>query len=286
MTDIIISPITTPKHSSSNLLKLNSEERKLKRFTFDFLNNQDSKHRIYIECHRGVNKEEPENTLAAFDKAIELDCDSIEMDIWLTKDNIPIVIHGDHEGRVNENSGKITNYIYEEISQIKLEKNLRIPKLEDVFKLCKNKIFLNLEIKDADCQKAFKAVFNLILDYEMQNQVAISSFNHRYFDEIKSNGLDSKVEFGFLYDKSSKQENKQLDINFHNKNSTINLYYKDVTEELVKQAHENGIGVLAWFNICDDESDEIINCLINCKIDVICSNNPRKILMLRKKQDI
>ena len=51
-------------------------------------------HIPYIEGHRGVNKEFPENTLRAFQNALDNEIDGVELDVWLSKDNIPVVVHG------------------------------------------------------------------------------------------------------------------------------------------------------------------------------------------------
>jgi len=255
----------------------------LRRLTFDSLKIKNKPNKVFIESHRGVNKEEPENTLAAFHKAILLECDSIEMDIWLTKDNIPIVLHGTEDGRIHEKSEKINNYNYSEISQIDLAKENKIPKLEHVFQLCKNKIFLNLEIKDINFKLSFQKVYKLILDFNMQNQVAISSFHHDYYQEIKVNNLDSKIEFGFLYDNA---EYRKKEIELSSKNSTINLYFKDINEEIFRKAHDSNIGVLAWFKMTDDETEEIIRNLIKCEIDVICTNDPRNLLRILKSLEV
>ena len=55
-------------------------------------------HIPYIEGHRGVNKEFPENTLRAFQNALDNEIDGVELDIWLSKDNIPVVVHGSFMG--------------------------------------------------------------------------------------------------------------------------------------------------------------------------------------------
>lgn len=253
----------------------NKKEIRVRRFSSEALKNKNKPHRVFIECHRGVNKEETENTLAAFEKAIHLECDSIELDIWLTKDKIPIVIHGTLDGKLNENSEKISNYIYSEIIQFDLVGSHKIPKLEDVFKLCKHKIFLNIEIKDPNFNETFNEVYKLIVDYHMQNQIAISSFHHDYYEQLKIKNLDSLIEFGFLYDIAANRSNE---IHFNSMNSTINLYYKEINEEIVSKAHENNIGVLAWFYMTDDETEDVILNLIKCKVDIICTNDPRKIL--------
>jgi len=265
--------------SSNNYNDSNKTEKKLKRSSFDASKKRNQQHRIFIECHRGVHKEEPENTLAAFEKAILLECDSIEMDIWLSKDKVPVVVHGDKEGKINQASEKINQYDYFEISKIKLENNHIIPKLEDVFQLCKNKIFLNLEIKDTNHKLAFDEVYKLIVDFNMHNQVAISSFYHDYYQEIKIKNLDSQIEFGFLYDIAELRINE---INFEFMNSTLNFYFREINEELVKKAHGNNIGVLAYFYMNDDEKEEEIIHLINCKVDIICTNDPRKIFNILK----
>ncbi len=273
--------IESPTKSQNSLPLINqSEEQRLKRFSFDSLkkNNSNSAHKVYIECHRGFHREETENTLAAFEKAILLGCDSIELDIWLTKDKIPIVIHGKDTGEINETLGLVNEYIYLEISLIKLENDSVIPRLEDVFKLCKNKIFLNLEMKDKNTKEAFIEVYKLIDLFGMHNEVAISSYHHDYHEEIKSNGLVSQIEFGYLY---NPLEEEKVVLNFNKRNSTFNLWYKDINEEIVTKAHENNIGIMAWFCLIDEETEEIIYYLIKCKTDVICTNDPRQALKIR-----
>lgn len=265
------------------------KQRSLKRYSLEYIGqkehfhsqvNQKQAHKVFIESHRGVNREEPENTLKAFKRAIDIECDSIEMDVWLTQDKIPIVIHGDENGNIDQVHGKINSNAYESVSKIILDNNEKIPKLEEVLRLCKDKIFLNLEMKDPNCNQAFEEVYKLIAEYNMQKEVQISSFNFEYWDVIKGKGLENNIEFGFLYDKNSQKA--PLNIGYANKKSMINIWHGDVTKEIVDKAHENSIGVLAWFDLKDDETDEIISNLIQNKIDVICSNNPRNALRVRE----
>ena len=51
-------------------------------------------HLIYIEGHRGMNRKFYENTLKSFSQAISSSIDSIEFDVWLTKDKVPVIMHG------------------------------------------------------------------------------------------------------------------------------------------------------------------------------------------------
>jgi glycerophosphoryl diester phosphodiesterase len=266
--------------------------RFLKRYSGDYLNHHTSNvHKVFIESHRGVSKEEPENTILAFEKAILIGCDSIEMDIWLTKDKIPIVIHGDDDGCLHVDSKKsfINSLTLEEISKVNLEKNQKIPSLYEVFKICKYKIFLNLELKDPNYEETFSIVTNLINYFDMKNEVQVSSFNHSYWNTIEKNGHSSYIEFGFLYDKINKKidnfDSLKLGLNPYSSNSNyksmLNLWYGDVNEEIVMFAHINKMAVLAYFGMDDEETPEIINDLIKFKIDVICTNDPRNAIRIR-----
>jgi len=273
--------INKRKHSMIENITSDNKRKALKRYSLDYLDHllQNNPHKVFIESHRGVNREEPENTLSAFERAIQLECDSIEMDIWLTKDKIPIVIHGDDEGNINETHGLINSHDIGSISKIKLEREQQIPRLEEVLRLCKNKIFLNLELKDPNLKETLLAVYKLVDEYDMHNEVQISSFRFGYWDALIETGLHSKIEFGFLHERSLE---KKLEIGFNKKRSMINLWYKDVTKEIVDQAHENHIGVMAWFCMDDDETDEILLNLMHMKTDVICTNEPRRALRLRE----
>ena len=64
----------------------------------------DSK-KIKVWAHRGASGYAPENTMAAFEKAVELGADGIELDVQLTKDGELVVIHDETIDRVSDGSG-------------------------------------------------------------------------------------------------------------------------------------------------------------------------------------
>ena len=179
---------------------------KIKRNSFDIFKKS---HNIFIEGHRGVNTEYFQNTMDSFKQAIKYNLDSIELDVWLTKDNIPIVIHGGHifgflYGFI-KNIGlfkRPKDFTLEEIKKLELkETNQKIPSLSEVLDLCKNKIFINIEIKDFNALETFNQVVKLLEEKKMINQVAISSFNNKYYNLILNYNLshDEKIEYGKIY---------------------------------------------------------------------------------------
>lgn len=101
-------------------------------------------------AHRGLhdnNTDAPENSMAAFRKAIDKGY-GIELDVQLTKDQIPVVFHDETLKRVCGAEGKIRDYTYQELQQFTLCKsNERIPLLKDFLKLVDGKVPLIIEIK-------------------------------------------------------------------------------------------------------------------------------------------
>ena len=249
----------------------------LRRRAFDSIKRHSIGIQAYIESHRGCHKEFPENTLYAFEKSIEYGCDSIELDIWLTMDKTPVVIHGNENGEIDYNKGLV------EINKINFDElNINrntfeyIPSLREVLELCKDKIFINIEIKDKSYETCLSIIVEMVDNYEMREQICISSFHHEYsyiLDLIKF----KNIEFGYLFNAN---DITLSSFEFGGK-GTLNIYYKNVTEKLVEEAHKNEMGVMVYFGMTDDDNDEEYIKLFQCGVDVICSNNPKRAIYLR-----
>ena len=68
--------------------------------------------RTLVWGHRGASGYAPENTMAAFEKAVEMGADGIELDVQLTKDGELVVIHDETIDRVSDGSGWVKDYTY------------------------------------------------------------------------------------------------------------------------------------------------------------------------------
>jgi glycerophosphoryl diester phosphodiesterase len=247
-------------------------------------------HKIFVEGHRGVNREFYQNSMKSFAQAIKYGLDSMELDIWLTKDKIPVILHRGKEGQLYEHIKDVdknlivNNLTLEELLKLKLKgkDDQTVPTFEEVLNLCKDKIFINVEIKDPNTTETFREVIKLIEEKKMINQIAISSFHHEYYDLIKkyNDEHDEKIEFGFLYyDKSETDVFKPY--KFNTNGCSMNIYQKDVTWEIVDKAHRNNIVVLVWFKMKDEENNEVYKKLFDCGIDIICCNEPLKAKQFR-----
>ena len=110
--------------------------------------------RTKVWAHRGASGYVPENTLDAFQKAVEMGADGIELDVQMTKDGELVVIHDETIDRVSDGKGWVKDYTYAELKKFNFNKTHpeyekeEIPTLEQVYLLIKpTKLMINVEIK-------------------------------------------------------------------------------------------------------------------------------------------
>jgi len=110
---------------------------------------------IMVIAHRGFSGAAPENTLAAFRKAIDVGSDLIELDIQLSKDGKIVVIHDEILGRATNGQGKVSDHTLQELKKLDAGSKFRaefsgerIPTLQEVLDLAKGRVLVNIEIKD------------------------------------------------------------------------------------------------------------------------------------------
>lgn len=160
-----------------------------------------------VWAHRGASGYAPENTLVAFQKAIEMGADGVELDVQMTKDGQLVIIHDETVDRVSGAKGWVKDYTYEELSQLNVNKKfpeygkVKIPTLEGVYLLLKDtELIVNVELKNGIVfyDNLEEKVMELTRKLGFQDRVIYSSFNH--YSVMKLKELDSTVKTGFLYE--------------------------------------------------------------------------------------
>ena len=235
-------------------------------------------HKIFIESHRGANTEIFENTMEAFKKAIEYGVDSIETDVWLTKDNVLVLLHASsRQGNLSfyyDHPVNVINSTWKELSTYRtLKDNLTMPRLRDLMILAKkNKIYIDLEIKDKRFDIVFPHIVKLIEEFDFFDQISITSLFFEYYNKtLEYNRYHNKnLIFGFVYGK----RNKTSDFDYTKRGSILVIYWADATKEVCKKAHENGMAIIGWIDILDNENFTMYKQLIENGADVICCNIP------------
>jgi glycerophosphoryl diester phosphodiesterase len=100
-----------------------------------------------IFAHRGASAEAPENTLAAFRRALALKVDGIELDVHLTRDGVPVVFHDLDLRRLTSATGRITTKTWRELTGLRVAGAESIPRLVDVLRLTRGRAVVQIELK-------------------------------------------------------------------------------------------------------------------------------------------
>lgn len=204
-----------------------------------------------VWAHRGASGYAPENTLAAFQKAVDLDADGVELDIQLTKDDQIVVIHDETIDRTSDGKGWVKDYTLEELrafnyNRTKPEyKHADIPTMREVFELLKpTGLFINIEIKTGVVfyEKIEEKILALTKEMGMEDRVCYSSFNHYTVTRIHE--LKPDAEVGFLY------ADGPIDMPSYGVKHSVNALhpalYNLQYDGFVKECKEKGLKLNVW----------------------------------------
>lgn len=138
-----------------------------------------------IIAHRGFHKSAKENTIEAYQKAIDIGADGIEFDVRRTKDGILI----SHHDPIIDNK-YISSLTYKQLNKIAANKGFYVPTVEEVLKLTQVKIQLFVELKEEGYENQ---IINLLLKYLNLEEFIVISFNVRSLKLIKSSYANVKT---------------------------------------------------------------------------------------------
>ncbi len=229
-------------------------------------------------AHRGASGYYPENTMIAFEKAIELGCDGIETDVQMTKDGILVLIHDETVKRTTGKEGWVKDYTYEELKNLNaanyfgLKDSFHpIPKAEDLLALAKkHNILVNYEIKTGIVfyPGIEGKLIQLIKDYNMENNVIISSFNH--YALVDCNNIAPEIKTAILYGEGLYHPERYCkDIGA----MALHPAFYTITSEIVRDAHREGL-IIQPYTVNDEDT---MKRLISLGVDGIITNYPDKL---------
>ena len=218
------------------------------------------RNKIFIEAHRGVTEgQKNHNTKEAILNAIDKGVESFETDAWLTSDKKVVLLHDLDSGiyycknniysKLNKLS-QVCELSWSELQECETkEGKYKIPLLEDIMAVTKGKIFMNLEIKDTN-EEIWEKIKELIEKYEYYDQISICSFHSEYLQNVDqyNKEFNRTIVFGFLnWDILNINKVKIYNINSPNHQLSLNAQFIKNNPDIIKQAHDNGMTVAAWF---------------------------------------
>lgn len=204
---------------------------------------------IKIYGHRGYGVGTPENSISAIKKSIDNNVDYIEIDVQRTKDRKYVLNHDKTFERVSYEkpyfiNKKVSDLNYSQIETLDIGRRVsqryageKVPRIEEVLDVCKNKIKINLELKEGIDHEMIDDLMELVRKKGMKKQVFFTSLNIRDIEYIENK--DSTFDTGLIYF-----------IKLGNYGSVDADYMimeeREATDSNIKKLHKKGKKVIVW----------------------------------------
>ncbi|WP_188993962.1 glycerophosphodiester phosphodiesterase [Paenibacillus nasutitermitis] len=202
-------------------------------------------------AHRGASGLAPENTMAAFQKAMSFPfVQWMELDVQLSRDGVPVVIHDASLNRTTSGAGPVADFRTTQLSRLdagswfsKSFGGERVPLLEQVLDATIGRCRLNIELKTYNgiYPGMERKVVELLERKGLQHDSVITSFDHQALRTVRE--LSAEVRTGLITDlapASLASDLQQLGASF------LSIGFKRITPELMKEMRSRGIDVMAW----------------------------------------
>lgn len=230
---------------------------------------------MLVIAHRGASGHAPENTMAAFLRALAMGAPAIELDVHQTLDHELVVAHDDDLKRCGRDKRRLKNVHWEDVEKLDVgswfSKDFageRLPRLEDVYDILPKNVELHVEIKRGS--SVYSGIEERVVDLIHKRGAAartlVSSFDHAALYSVRS--LDEKIRLGYLMGLTTLQtalrEMKDIDA------ESLNISARQVTARIVRAAHDRGRKVLVYTVNTPAERDK----LLKLGVDGIFCNYP------------
>lgn len=237
--------------------------------------------RPWVLAHRGVSRFFPENTLEAFRAAVAQRADLIELDVSLSHDRVPVVIHDETLDRTTNGSGRVADHTVTGLQALDAgswlgpeHQGVRLPTLEAVFQEVGGQIAINVELKPEGFEAAPGAdaleqqVLALIQSHGLEETVVISSFEHRFFPRIRA--VEKHLPLALLYETLPAAEVALAACQDWDA-AAVNPNAKGVEPTWIAAIHQGGRRVLPW---TVDDPEEMRK-LLGWGVDGLFTNDPQ-----------
>lgn len=232
--------------------------------------------RTQITAHRGYPAVAPENTIYAFEEAVGIGADYIELDVQLTADGQLVVFHDNTIDRTTDGKGELSKYTYEELQEFSagswfskdgMFDDAKIVLFSDVLECVGNDILLNIEIKNhGDIVRTAEKTVEVIEEYGIERSCYVTSFSYKALKTVKK--LNPKIKTGLIANIATSTSFSQLKYI-----DAVSLNYIFINQSVVNMAHQNGKRVFVW--TVDNRSD--IQHMIAMGVDNIITNRPDRV---------
>ncbi len=184
-------------------------------------------------AHRGFTRAFPDNTLEAFEAAIQIGVDAIECDIHETADSQFVVFHDPEV--LGENINKLR---LAEVRNVKREGGFQIPTLEQALDLCSKRVRLMLELKQVHSLERF---VKIVAAKAKPRDVILTSFNHNLVSNLSQ--LAPEIRRGII---TAFAVEEPVAMAESARSDGIAVRCPFATVELVEEVHAHNLSVFVW----------------------------------------
>ena len=233
---------------------------------------------MLIEAHRGDSANAPENTIVAFEYAINSDVPWLELDVQQSSDGSIVVIHDKSVDRTTNGSGLVSQMSLSELKKLdagswynKKFKNQRIPLLSEVLALVTAKgTKISIEIKNSqDSSPIYKPLVEMLSMYDPDKRHVIISTQIEHLIAVRR--FDPIQELGIVC-----SDLQTINSAHQERLSWVHAKHKILHASLVTQLHNSGIKCCGWtVNSLEDYLRMRLS-----GVDMICTDNPRIFMCL------
>lgn len=193
----------------------------------------------------------PENTLAAFQRALQAGADGIELDVMLSRDKELVVIHDSTVDRTTDGTGKVAELPLSALRELDAGARFgeefrgeKLPTLTEVYEAVGGKMRVNVELKNYSqpLDDLTNRVIALTERFQLEDSVLLSSFNP--INLSKARRLNPNISRGLLVSPGNRLMLGGVGrlFPYH----ALHPYYQDVTPELARQLHARGKQLNTW----------------------------------------
>lgn len=254
-----------------------------------------------IIAHRGSSAHAPENTFAAFRRAIEDGADGIEFDVRLSKNGVPVVFHDHTLMRTSMREGEVGQYTAAQLgrfdngswfnaakpkrSRVEYE-NETIKTLQetlDYLKDFKGRVFVELKCTESDVEKLSQAVCLVVRSSPLRSQIIVKSFRLAVIPFFKANCPDVRTAALFAPKIMTilRKEKHLVRLAAEFGADELSVHYSLATKKLMKKAERYGLPVAIW----TADNPRWVKRAAKLGIQSIITNNPARLLERRAELD-
>jgi glycerophosphoryl diester phosphodiesterase len=250
-------------------------------------------HGCLIVAHRGASAIEAENTLSAFEAALRAGADAVELDVRLTADGIPVVLHDPDVSATTDGTGLVHTLTLSEVKRLDASggrgPRQEVPTVAEALELAAGHpgAAVDLEIKNLPGEPGFDSPKEAVLQACLEaltvsgfsGDVLVSSFNWLTIERSKELAPDLRTGFltiGLIDARAALVYATQSGHDFVLPQTPALLA---AGEEFVREAHAQGVRVGTW--VADEE--ELLTTLFGWGVDAVASNDPELAVSIRDR---